>query len=260
MKEHELAEIFPLLEGEEFDKLVESIEENGQREPIILCEGKILDGMNRQRACEKLGINPIYKNLPEDDDPLDFIIDMNIRRRHLNQGQKAFIAAKLLPYFEKKARQRQATSLSMGERLRSSKKIEEGKDHLASEDAAQEVGINARQVQKAKRIEQDAPEKVVDIVSGKTTLNAVDSELRKAKAEEIAQENKEKGITKEKEKRESKEYKAYLEATKTYKHELEIAISYAGDGLLPPESRGFINKRHEEIYELMAKLEDTYGC
>ncbi len=56
---HEYADIFPLLEGQEFDELKQSIAAGGQREPIRLYNGKILDGRNRYRACNALGVKPI---------------------------------------------------------------------------------------------------------------------------------------------------------------------------------------------------------
>ena len=43
--------MFPLLQGSEFDELVEDIRKHGLREPNTLLEGQVLDGRNRQRAC-----------------------------------------------------------------------------------------------------------------------------------------------------------------------------------------------------------------
>ena len=92
---HPLAEIFPLMEGAAFDDLVASIKANGQRDGVTLYRGLILDGRNRQRACDALGRKCRYETLPAADDPLAFVLDKNLKRRHLNDDQRRMVAAKI---------------------------------------------------------------------------------------------------------------------------------------------------------------------
>ncbi len=92
---HPLANLFPLIEGEAFEELVASIRENGQREPIILLDGRILDGRNRYRACLAAGVAPRLQPLGEGVDPLRFVIDHNLRRRHLTDDQRRMVAARI---------------------------------------------------------------------------------------------------------------------------------------------------------------------
>lgn len=91
---HPYAKIFPLIEGAAFDELVADIKEHGIREPLVLHAGALLDGRNRLRACELLGIAPPTKEW-NGDDPLAYVVSANLRRRHLRDSQRALVAARL---------------------------------------------------------------------------------------------------------------------------------------------------------------------
>lgn len=95
LKFHPLADLFPLIEGEEFAALVASIGANGLREPIVLFEDKILDGRNRYRACLKAGTDLRFEALPENADALTYVVDRNLRRRQLNDDQRRMVAARI---------------------------------------------------------------------------------------------------------------------------------------------------------------------
>ncbi len=94
MQPHELANLFPWIEDARFDELVASIKQNGLLEPIWTLDGKILDGRNRYKACYEAGVTPITRPY-EGDDPLGFVIAMNLNRRHLDESQRSMVAAKI---------------------------------------------------------------------------------------------------------------------------------------------------------------------
>jgi ParB-like chromosome segregation protein Spo0J len=92
---HKLADIFPLLDGAEFSELVADVKSLGLREPIVLYEGKILDGRNRYRACLEAGVEPYFSSY-QGNDPAGFIMSANIHRRHLTPEKKRELIANLL--------------------------------------------------------------------------------------------------------------------------------------------------------------------
>jgi hypothetical protein len=61
---------------------------------ITMYAGAVLDGRNRSRACDELGITPTTVQYTGTD-PIGFVIDKNIHRRHLDTSQRAMIAARL---------------------------------------------------------------------------------------------------------------------------------------------------------------------
>src|SRR5262245_30956818 len=97
VKFHPLANIFPLMEGKEFDTLVASIKANSLYQDITLCEGMILEGRNRYRACLAAGVVPGF--IDGDgwiDDPVAYVFDANYHRRQLTPKQKREALVKLV--------------------------------------------------------------------------------------------------------------------------------------------------------------------
>jgi len=97
MKDHPASASLPLMVGVEFDELVLDIKAHGLREPIALHpDGSVLDGRNRLRACTRAGVEPHFKTW---DGRLgteaEYIMSMNLHRRHLDESQRAMIAARM---------------------------------------------------------------------------------------------------------------------------------------------------------------------
>ena len=91
---HPIANCFPLIEGREFEELVADVAAHGVHEPVILHEGMILDGRNRYRATQMAGVDCPMVHY-EGDDPVGFVVSLNLRRRHLSEGQRAWVAAQI---------------------------------------------------------------------------------------------------------------------------------------------------------------------
>lgn len=91
---HPIADIFPLIQGKDFVDLKTDIKEKGLLEPIWIYQGKILDGRNRFRACQEAGVTIEFREY-QGTDPLGFVISLNLKRRHLDESQRAMVAARI---------------------------------------------------------------------------------------------------------------------------------------------------------------------
>jgi hypothetical protein len=151
---HPVAALFPMLSDDELADLAADIAERGLLQPIVLDdEGRILDGRNREVACERAEVEPTFTHY-EGDDPGGYALSVNLRRRHLNKGQQAMIAA-------------QAARL-------------DGRSQSA---AAYSSGISQPSIGKAVVVIDYAPELVERVVSGTVQLNPAYEEATRRKQE-----------------------------------------------------------------------------
>lgn len=91
---HRFADFFSL-NIDAIDDLAERIQMFGQRDPIVLLDGQILDGRRRYRACRKIGVKPYTRPFNPaappsgDGDPLEFVLDKNIHHRQDDYDARA---------------------------------------------------------------------------------------------------------------------------------------------------------------------------
>lgn len=94
MDHHPIADLFPMLAEDELRALAEDIKQRGQLQPIMLDDqGRILDGRNRNAACEIAEVEPWYETY-DGDDPDGYALAVNINRRNLSKGQQGMVIAR----------------------------------------------------------------------------------------------------------------------------------------------------------------------
>ena len=104
MKAHEAADIFPMNE-ESIPALAEDIRQHGQKVPIEIYDGLILDGRRRYRACVMAGVEPQTREVSPDD-PVAYVLSLNLHRRQLSPSQKAMVAGRARELYDAQAAER----------------------------------------------------------------------------------------------------------------------------------------------------------
>src|SRR5882762_7562057 len=102
LKLHQLAEFVPPMSPAEIDDLIQDVKANGLRDPITLDHtGKlIVDGRHRLIACKTANVKPKFVRLLKNVNVAKFILS-RLTHRNLTTGQRAMIAADLMPDLSK---------------------------------------------------------------------------------------------------------------------------------------------------------------
>jgi hypothetical protein len=165
---HPACLLFPKLTGPALDELAADIKDRGLIESIVLFHGQVLDGENRLAACEIAGVKPRFVQWDGDGSPIEWVLSMNLIRRHLTPSQRAAIAHDLLPLLQVEAKQRQRASRGRGKKV--AKEFATFSNGKASDVAARIARTNPRYVETIKRLAQEAPELVPKIRTGELSV------------------------------------------------------------------------------------------
>jgi len=111
----ELRNIIPPLTTEELEALEKSILRDGIREPLVVWGKVIVDGHNRFEICEKHGIIPelTFMDFDSVDDAKIWMIDNQMGRRNLNDGQKYLLVSQKREILLEKGRQKMSEAVSV---------------------------------------------------------------------------------------------------------------------------------------------------
>lgn len=181
---HELAEVIPPMTDQEFAELKAGIEQKGYLpdEPVVIFEGKILDGRHRYKACGEIGIQaPTRLFEGTEEDAKNYVISKNLDRRHLTTGQRGVAALRLLDYEGAEAKKRQAEG---GRKAAPGRPAEsypqqggtlEGRHSKeATAKAGERLGVKRTTVERVRRAAKERPDLLPKIESGELTPAAAE--------------------------------------------------------------------------------------
>ena len=123
----------------QYAHLRDSIRDRGLHNPIVLWRGEVIDGFHRLRACIEVGVEPKYRVLADDEDPIAHVVDLNIALRNMTPNEKA-LTAHLMSQFSTPGRPR--SPQENGATLR----------NITQGEAAKLVGVSPRLVSDASRV------------------------------------------------------------------------------------------------------------
>ena len=124
---------------------------------------EVLDGHHRYRACTELGIEPDFEVRKFEDKLLEkkFVIEVNLRRRHLNNFQLVELAVPLLEIEKALAKKRQAKGGKNGRNQQLGLAPDDAEPEFkakATELVAKKAGVSTRTFERGKKILEKASE------------------------------------------------------------------------------------------------------
>lgn len=194
---HPFAEIFPPMDSETFASFREDLEAHGQKEDIVLLDGKVLDGVNRQKALLELEIPVRYREFDPRKDgksPLQFVAARNLHRRNLTTSQKAAIAVEIAEKLIAEASAGKPPSLPSGGTAAPGAgkliarddggHVELDDEHLGETEAleagATATGASTRTAARAKRVKQASPKLHKQVLAGTETVAGAEKKITAA--------------------------------------------------------------------------------
>lgn len=170
MRHHPIAELFPMMSGLDFATFKADILANGLLDPIWTYRGEIIDGRNRERACRETGVEPRFQEWDGKGSLVAFVVSLNLRRRHLDETQRAVIAAKLKPMLSREAAERKADERA-GANLRPAQ--DDAGNGRTSHAAAAMLNVSPRSVDSAAKVLRDGtPALVKAVETGTVSVSA----------------------------------------------------------------------------------------
>lgn len=189
MEYHPYSCAFPLMTEERLGELADDIRKHGLNNPLIIFEGKILDGRNRSAACLLAGVKPATEEFTGTHEEASALVwSENAQRRDLTSTQRAASYKKLEMACAEVAAAAEAKRAEARDRQKQG-----GKEKVcqtfdkpnAATDASKRTdahraklaGTNRQYMHEVDKIAEAKPELLDDVASGKMTLGQAKREI-----------------------------------------------------------------------------------
>lgn len=191
-KVHPAADVFPMMDETRFKELADDIKAHGLISKIQLFDGQIIDGRNRARACQLIGLQPDFVTI-QCENPYSYVWSLNGQRRDLGDIQRSVIflqcqkGAEAIDAARKEAEERRRAAIAKNQAGNDNAKKTDGENrspHLFCPDvpskkprqrnhdnrsrsvAAKSAGVTPATMQKAQVIVNAGPEYANAVANG----------------------------------------------------------------------------------------------
>ena len=175
--------ILPNCSKEDYRRLCGSIRRDGfdSKFPILLFEGKILDGWQRYRVCQEDDLEfPTIKFDGEKEEAVIFIRESNFRRNLTPDQIATFIIDSngLLDRYKEESRKRSLTNLKQNQDKTTEQPPTDtfgGVQYKAK--AAKDFGTTRKKITRAEKLKEASPEKYEEVKNGTKKLHEAEKEV-----------------------------------------------------------------------------------
>jgi len=175
--------IFPEAKPDDYARLIDDIQTNGYDvdQPVIVYQGAILDGWNRNKACVELMITPSIRVFDGSDIEAIQLVMRTNKRRNLNSGQWATIAVEAEDIMgaiaeQAKTQQGKRTDLTLDKKLSNVPKSEHAEKTATK--AAEIFQTNRTYINQATKIKKASPEVFAKVKAGTMTMQDANKAVR----------------------------------------------------------------------------------
>jgi len=176
--------IFPEAKPDDYARLIDDIQTNGYDadQPVIVYQGAILDGWNRNKACVELMITPTIRVFDGTDIEAIQLVMRTNKRRNLNSGQWATIAVEaedIMGAIAEQVEKEKSKRVSEARQGEVTQKIEQHANNRTADAKAAEIfQTNRTYINQATKIKKASPEVFAKVKAGTMTMQDANKAVR----------------------------------------------------------------------------------